>query len=282
MIFVNALLGNGNEVAKVGHDLQSETMSIQHYIIPSLSTAENRVIVLDTPGLDDTDGEDTLTDLALLKRIADWFNQSYANEMHIKLAGVIYLHEITQTRMLRMAQENLDTFHKLCSQRATKNTILVTTKWSHAKPAVAIEREKQLKDEHWKEMSNKGSRIARLNPPESTALGLVKLILARNTANQASEIQAELVEIDMFLAETEAGRTLNYTLKDLLVNQRKMAERLQEEQGEDVHQQVKENDKKIKGTLKQFRTLKTPWRIKFSRPFGLARLRHTIGADTVR
>ncbi|KAG5651162.1 hypothetical protein H0H81_009654 [Sphagnurus paluster] len=271
--FVNALLGEGSkEQAKVGHELQSETAHLQHYVIPYPGLPDRRVIVVDTPGFDDT----TEDDREILRRIAVWLADSYSKEA--KIAGVIYLYEITQTRMLGTARKNLDMFKKLCGPKATKNTVLVTTKWSLIRTEVGISREKQLKHEHWKEIIQQGSKMFRLDqPPEGkTALEIVaeimEPIISERLVAMALEIQTELVKVEKLLAETEAGRTLRYTLEELLENQKKMAQRLQtEDGGEDVHRQVKDTDEKIQNTLEQLRALKIPWTRKFLGFFKLKR-----------
>lgn len=262
--FVNAL--SEKVVAKVGHDLQSETSQLQHFVISHRDFPTNRrVIVVDTPGFDDTNEDDR----EILRRIAVWLARSYSARM--KLAGVIYLHEITQTRMLGTARKNLDMFQKLCGDQATKNTVLVTTKWSNINKEVGMKREEQLKDEHWKQMFAKGSRMARLNPPEEDAFKIVMSIIRNELPDRgALEIQRELVDVDKFLAQTEAGKTLSYTLKQLLENQRLMAERLRKEgNADDVYHQIKENDEKIQNLVKQIQTLKLSWTTRFKRWLGI-------------
>ncbi|KAG5634837.1 hypothetical protein H0H81_000550 [Sphagnurus paluster] len=98
----------------------------------------------------------------------------------MRLAGVIYLHDITQTRTLGTAKKNLDMFQKLCGgRRATRNTVLLTTKWGIIKKDVGIAREKQLKN-HWKEMCEGGSWMARWNPPEDDEHKILMSIIRRH------------------------------------------------------------------------------------------------------
>lgn len=63
----------GEEVMKVGHGLYSCTSSIQHTIISHPTEENRRIILVDTPGFDDT----YLDDVEILKIIARWLAHSY-------------------------------------------------------------------------------------------------------------------------------------------------------------------------------------------------------------
>ncbi|GLB39697.1 hypothetical protein LshimejAT787_0702070 [Lyophyllum shimeji] len=258
--FINKLFGK--DVAKVGHDLQSETAQVQHYILQHPRHPDRRLIIVDTPGFDDTSEDDR----EILRRISVWLARSYDADM--TLAGVIYLYEITQTRMLGTARKNLDMFNKLCGPNAARNIILATTKWSEVTTDVGLRREKQLKDEHWRDMIKHGSRTCRFNATRESAWEIVNQILDHR-AIDASQIQEELVVIDKFLEETDAGRTLRFTLKDLLEIQKKTAAQLREAEGsgQDLQQQLLENEEKIRKTLKQIKSLNVSFSKKFARFF---------------
>jgi len=244
--FINTLLGS--DLAIVGHDLQSETAYIQHYFVPD---STRRIIVVDTPGFDDTNIEDR----EILRRIAVWLAHSYDADM--KLAGIIYLHEITQSRMLGAARRNLDMFQKLCGKDATRNVILATTKWSEISPELGERREKQLRGEHWQDMLLLGSRMRRFESTQTSARYIIDDILARNAVDPTL-IQFELVRIDKFLAETEAGRTLRYTLVELLEAQKKAAEQLLKDDGDKTRNVILETDNKIRSLVGQIHGLSVP------------------------
>ncbi|KAF8064967.1 P-loop containing nucleoside triphosphate hydrolase protein [Lyophyllum atratum] len=248
--FINALVGRN--VAKVGHDLQSETAQVQHYILPHPQHPDRRLVIVDTPGFDDTNQDDR----EILRRIAVWLAQSYDADM--TLAGLIYLHEITQTRMMGTARKNLDMFNKLCGPNAAPNIILATTKWSEVKEEVGSRREEQLRATHWKDMISHGSRMSRFEASQQSAEGIVSLILGREPVDVA-QIQQELVEMDEFLSDTEAGRTLRYTLKELLEVQKQKAARLREEGGQNLQEEIAENEEKIHATLNQIKSLNIPF-----------------------
>ena len=62
----------GRAVVEVGHDLDSCTASIRHVIIPHPTDEGRRIILVDTPGFDDT----YTPDVEILKRISLWLARS--------------------------------------------------------------------------------------------------------------------------------------------------------------------------------------------------------------
>ncbi|KAG6917333.1 hypothetical protein DXG01_002904 [Tephrocybe rancida] len=254
--FINTLLGGTH--ARVGHELQSETQYIHHYRLPG----NRRIFIVDTPGFDDT----STGDREILRRIAVWMAKSYSADM--KVAGIIYLQEISQTRVTGTTRKNLDMFEKLCGPNSAASITLATTKWSEVKPSVGEQREAQLRDEHWKDMLMDGSKMRRFNGTQTSARAIINEILGRKVLD-ATQIQSELVEIDKLLAETEAGRTLRYTLKELLEQQKKMASQLQKEGGDDAQARLIENDHKIRAIMGQIGALKIPFGRRIKAWFGL-------------
>ena len=63
----------GKEVVMVGHGLESCTTEIKPVIIQHPTEENRRIILVDTPGFDDTN----VDDVEILKSIADWLAQSY-------------------------------------------------------------------------------------------------------------------------------------------------------------------------------------------------------------
>ncbi|KAG6860606.1 hypothetical protein C0995_009427 [Termitomyces sp. Mi166 len=254
--FINTLLG-GNH-ARVGNDLQSETQHIHHYQL----APNRRIFIVDTPGFDDTSTKDR----EILRRIAVWMAKSYSNKM--KVGGIIYLQEITQARVTGTVRRNFDMFEKLCGPNAASHIILTTTKWSDVKPDVGAQREIQLRDQFWNDMLRDGSKMRQFHGTQDSAEKIIKEILVRR-ALDAAQIQEELVEVDKLLSETEAGRTLRYTLKEALEEQKKMAARLRAEGNDDVHDHIIENDRKIRVILGQINALNIPLGRKILRRLGL-------------
>ncbi|KAG6833274.1 hypothetical protein H0H87_009449 [Tephrocybe sp. NHM501043] len=262
--FINHVAGES--VAAVGHNLKSETAQLQHVIFPHPTDRTRRIIIVDTPGFDDT----YVADSEILRRIAVWLAQSYSANM--TLAGVIYLHEISQTRMLGTARKNLDMFNKLIGKDATKNVILATTKWGEIPAEVGDRREEQLRERHWKWMVDLGAKLFRFTDSQESGWKIIQHILDQTATQDVDtvEIQQELVELKKILPETEAGQALLYTLEELLENQRLAAAQLRKDESSDqVKAIMRETDQKIHATLGQINALsgnrlRAWWRKRFS------------------
>lgn len=198
---------------------------------------------------------------------------------NMQLAGVIYLHEIVQPRMLAVSQKNLDMFAKLCGQQATKTIIFVTTKWSAVRKDVGKTREDALKCNDFKEMIALGARLRRFEDSQESGWQIIREILqyADTTdiyATNDLEIQRELVEMNKLVSDTTAGRTLRFKLKDLLESQRRAeALLLEDEDDHKFKKALEENEKKIHTILQQLMALIPSWRV----PDGLRKLLVSAG-----
>ncbi|KAG6851166.1 hypothetical protein H0H93_015176 [Arthromyces matolae] len=247
---------SANNVASVGHDLRSHTARIEHFVIPHTKDTSRRIVFVDTPGFDDT----YIDDSEILRRIAVWLAKSYSDDM--KLAGVVYLHEISQPRMMGAPRRNLEMFSQLCGESAMRNVILVTTKWEEVSLELGERRERQLRDNYWKRMLELGSQMLRFHSQHdhSSAWDIVNRILG-NQPVDALQIQEEMVDLQRTIPETSAGRALRATLKELLAAREQMGEKLKEqgaENDERLRQAVDENKRTIDSISKQIRGLKIP------------------------
>ncbi|KAG6826273.1 hypothetical protein H0H92_000466, partial [Tricholoma furcatifolium] len=102
---------------------ESTTTQIQHLIIPHPTDESRRIILVDTPGFDDS----YTPDFEILERVATWIGQSYNTAT--KFTGVVYLHAMNQPRMFGTAQRTLNVLDQLMGGSATKNIVLATTTW---------------------------------------------------------------------------------------------------------------------------------------------------------
>jgi GTPase Era involved in 16S rRNA processing len=171
--FINAAARK--DAVIIGHDLESGTKKVQPVVVPYPGDPTRRVVLVDTPGFDDT----WVGDIQILKQIVEWVDRSCAQGM--KLVGIIYLHDISQPRVAS-AKESLNMFQ---NRNTVKNVILATTKWDVVKPELGRQREQQL-PQHWK-----GSDIVRFNDTPTSAREIVELILKKNP-NDALPIREDL------------------------------------------------------------------------------------------
>ena len=57
---------------RVGHELRSCTFEVKHVIVPHPEDESRRIILVDTPGFDDT----YIEDVEILRRISLWLARS--------------------------------------------------------------------------------------------------------------------------------------------------------------------------------------------------------------
>ncbi|KAF5320959.1 hypothetical protein D9619_000394 [Psilocybe cf. subviscida] len=226
--FINLLLGT--ERVPVGHSLNSCTRdlgpidipaaTVQHFIPswqPRSDTA--KLIIVDTPGFDDTSADDS----EILKRIADWLTASYGSGA--KLAGVIYLQDICQRRVTGATKRNFEVFDKLCGKDACKSIVLGTTQWTRVPPnerEMARAREQELRDNFWRDMVSKGSKMQRVDDKarKVSPWDLVETILLKNRS-AVLQIQEELTTLHKSLPQTEAAIVLRGRIDELIQSLKK-------------------------------------------------------------
>src|SRR5213078_803546 len=113
------------------------------------------------------------SDSEILKDIAFWLAAAYTNET--KLAGIIYLHRISEPRMQGSALRNLRMFKQLCGEDNLDSVIFATTHWTHAgvkiSETVGRNRERELADREgfWGGMIQRGSKMVRHNGSRESA-----------------------------------------------------------------------------------------------------------------
>ncbi|KAJ7587363.1 P-loop containing nucleoside triphosphate hydrolase protein [Mycena floridula] len=261
--FINTLMGN--DAMKVGHDLQSCTIQLDYTILhsetyPQLGVqGHHRIIILDTPGFNDT----FKTDYEILRRISVWLTHSYSEDM--KLAGIIYLHDILETRMLGSPRTNFELFRKLCGLKASPHIVLTTTKWNRVGEDEGKRRETQLVEKFWNGIIEQKAKTCRFTFTQQSALDVIKQVissadLAVEGADHSLSNQQEPVAIQKRLAETDSGRNLRTSLKEALETAKAKERQLKKGAAENAPPQLKkeyeENQKQIQELLQQIEDLK--------------------------
>ena len=192
----------------------------------------------------------------------------------MKVAGVIYLHEISQTRMHGTSLKNLAVFSRLCGDSAHDKVILATTKWSKVEEKEGTDRESDLKNRYWRKMINLGSTMLRFTGTRESAWDIINYILQPRSPPLSLLIQRELVDLHKLLPETAAGQCLREALERLLREQKDMARRLRGDQrsqqdNNELRAKYEANQEKIMSTLDQIKSLKLPLGRRIVRFFGL-------------
>jgi gas vesicle protein len=191
-------------------------------------------------------------------------------EIQIKLAGIIYLHRITDSYMRESHLHNIRIFEAICGDQALKKAVLVTTMWDKGKtladPQTHNKRERWLFDNYWKRMINYGASTARFLNSSDSAWKIIDLILQHHET-EVLLLQEELVDLKRSLNETQAGKTIYSDLQRLLAEQRdtvrSLADQLREESNpqlaEKLELEVKRIQKDFDKTRNEMQSLKIPF-----------------------
>lgn len=166
------------------------------------------VTLVDTPGFDDTNRTDT----EVLRLIASWMKDAYDDKT--RLTGIIYLHRISDNRMSGSSYKNLKMLRSLCGTSNLSHVILATTMWDKVTAEVGDVREAELlsEDEWWGQMKNNGSVVRRFDDTTGGAMAIVNVLLQMSPV--VFKIQEEIAVEKKQLVETQAGRSIDASLKD--------------------------------------------------------------------
>ncbi|KAJ2914234.1 hypothetical protein MD484_g6178, partial [Candolleomyces efflorescens] len=215
-------------MARTDDGFTSCTEKLAHYImqIPEkLATqyhiaGNRRVVLVDTPGFDDTN----VSDSEILRRIAVWLAKSYG--ANTKVAGIVYIHPIYPNRMTRNDCSNVKVFRKICGDAGLSKVILATTRWDICPQSVGDNREKELNTNFWTNLlrdpnSTTGkARMKRLWNTSESAWDVIKAILERVAQSDIDStilnIQEQLVRRNKKFQQTDAAKELRRKLVELL------------------------------------------------------------------
>ncbi|KAI6165664.1 P-loop containing nucleoside triphosphate hydrolase protein [Pisolithus thermaeus] len=166
------------------------------------------VTLIDTPGFDDTIRNDT----DVLTSIAAYLSNTY--EQGAKLAGIIYMHRISDFRMSGTSKRNFRIFRELCGESTLNNVLIVTNMWGNVDSKTGEERERELatNDKLFKPVLEKGARLLRHDNTETSAHAILRNLINSQTAILA--IQHEIVNQRKGLAQSAAGSELTRLLKE--------------------------------------------------------------------
>ncbi|KAJ2937090.1 hypothetical protein H1R20_g13, partial [Candolleomyces eurysporus] len=187
----------------------TRTLADDHPLWPG-----HRLVLVDTPGFDDT----YLPDHEILRRISVWLARVYDNDTMI--TGLVYLHNITQKRMLGSTRTNYEMFQKLCGANAMSRVVMATTHWDMVQSSADSQRAGEVREDElknfWAEILSHGAQIMRVQAPEQDTHNIVESILENHAKQVVTKIQQELVDMGLSIPETEAGQHLRYTLQEYL------------------------------------------------------------------
>ena len=127
------------------------------------------------------------------------------------LAGIVYMHRISDNRMGGIALRNFKMFRHLCGDDSLQNLLIVTNMWGQVDQGLGETREQELatKSVFYKPALDKGARLARHDGTEESGKAILRALCERKP--RVLQIQHELGS-GMDLAETSAGKQLNSDL----------------------------------------------------------------------
>ncbi|KAH7925416.1 hypothetical protein BV22DRAFT_440980 [Leucogyrophana mollusca] len=183
--FIN--VAAGREVTPVGHGLDTCTTKIRPVFVQHPTNPKRRIVFIDTPGFNDARIGDTET----LRSIVEWLH----SHEWLKLTGIIYLQEITQTRIGPANLKDFMSPQKLSHPSAANNIVLATTRWDEITEEEGQRREHQRSELYRKDMFDQGSHLARFMNTHESAWEIVNLLLQRDDAPVQQELSTVLRQV---------------------------------------------------------------------------------------
>lgn len=202
---------------------------------------ERKILLFDTPGFNDT----YRSDAEILKEIAAALVGLYKE--NIRLAGIIYLHRITDPRMSGTSVKSLEIIQALCGSSNFKSITVVMNMWSSIDEETAKRRELELRETFWEPLLSHGSTARPHFGTKESALAIVRSIVENAEPALMLAIQDQLVEQKMKLDATDAGR---YVQKEMLEAMRRHQEELAFIK-ESVEEALREKDESLLHELRE-------------------------------
>jgi len=182
----------------VGNGLRSCTSEIQ--VSPQFLVDGHPVILIDTPGFNDTVMEDS----DVLKNISAFLAIVYENE--VNLAGVIYFHRISDERWRRSDTRSFGWLRRICGESTLRNVVLATNMWGNVDPEIGVTREQELAAEFVKPALDKGAQLRRHHDTTESAHQIIRAIL--DNRREALQVQRELVDEKREFDRTTVGEEI--------------------------------------------------------------------------
>lgn len=185
------------------------TEEVQDYVLLyAFKGTTYEVHLVDSPGFDD----DIVGDAKVLEGIAAYVNLTY--KLKERLAGVLYLHDITKARMGGVGKRNIRMLEQMIGLDKFKNCTIVTTKWGSTNLQDAELRETTLRTDKdfFGSMLETGeptlnANFRRYDPKKKEcALDIIKPYLKNRFTAEISEQMVAPEGPKLPLGKTKAGK----------------------------------------------------------------------------
>ena len=164
-----------------------------------------------------------------------------------KLAGVIYVHRISDDRFGGLAAKNFRMFRQLCGGETLQNVIIMTNMWARVTPQQGADREQQLRDKHFKAAIERGAQLRRhTNTPESAQVILREILKNKPLS---LKIQREMIHQGKDIGQTGAGAELSREICTVVARYQRGIRELDEE----IHEPAEGNDEAFLDELREER-----------------------------
>lgn len=146
-----------------------------------------------------------------------------------KLAGVIYIHRISDFRVGGVSRRNFRMFRELCGESTLRNVVLLTNMWGEVSKEVGEAREAELVNQEafFKPLLDKGTRLLRHHNTLASGQEILRYFFGNHPL--PLEIQKELVDQGKDITQTAAGVELDREMKEQIRKHNEEMKRLQEE-----------------------------------------------------
>jgi hypothetical protein len=175
-----------------------------------------------------------------------------------KLAGIIYVHRISDERFTGISVRNFKMFRQLCGESTLKNVILVTNMWGKVEQGVGEAREQELGGVYFKPALDGGAQLVRHHNTTQSSHDIIRRIMMNDPT--PLRIQRELVDEGKDIKDTAAGETINGELNRLIKRHEEEMNALREEMAqalkekdEQTRKELAEESRKIKEQMEQMR-----------------------------
>ena len=175
-----------------------------------------------------------------------------------KLAGVIFIHRISDKRFTGISGRNFKMFRELCGDSTLKNVILVTNMWGDVTQDVGEARENELTTNFFKPVLDKGAQLARHHNTAQSAHDIIRRIMRNRPI--PLQIQRELVDEHKDIIDTAAGEVINKELNEQIRRHQAELKTVQEEmmkalkeKDEETRQELEEETRKLQEQMDRMR-----------------------------
>ncbi|CAA7260919.1 unnamed protein product [Cyclocybe aegerita] len=220
--FINVASGS---TFGVGEGLVSRTEAVQ--TTHAFHVDGRSVRLVDTPGFDDT----TRSDFDILRTIADHLTSSY--KAGKSLAGVIYIHRISDIRMSGIARKNFRMFRKICGDSTLRNVVIMTNMWGSVEPSIAEAREAELASGEllFKPVLEAGATMLRHSGTSESAHDVLRHIIQNHGGPLVLDVVRQIEIEHKGLEQTDAADACRDEMA-------KEADRLHREEMEKVQREI--------------------------------------------